>query len=215
MFIDRMRTYQIDGESLPSVTSILNVVYPHPQLDAWKLKTAADKGTVKEDKTAANRGTSVHKWIAQFLRAGGGGWATGGYYEAFVSFYREHVLDVLLIEQTVFDPDQRYAGTLDAQIEAKDGRVIVCDWKTSAKLWPEHAIQGAAYWSAPRIANASGSFAALRADGIWIVRLGADGNYEVREVDREKAVSAWYVTLDLWHAYQREDECWSAVDVRA
>lgn len=63
---DSGRYYEADGEKYPSVTSILNHVYPTDWLDDWRERV----GKENADKTmtyARNRGTAMHLICEQFL----------------------------------------------------------------------------------------------------------------------------------------------------
>lgn len=216
---ERTKLYDIAGAKYPAVTSILSLTWPQPELQEWRLRTAAQQGTTRQDMGPASRGTAVHKAIATYFQRY---WedSTGftyrphlaGCMQAFLAFVERYVEDVVLVEQPVFDPQGNWAGTLDAQIISA-GRSVVVDWKTSAKLWPKDAVQASAYWSAPRIAHENGSFPAERADAVWVVRLGNDGTFERRIVDAEAGASAWSNCLGLWRSYLHEEFVWMSEKV--
>lgn len=49
------------------------------------------------------------------------------------------------VEQTVYHRAQRYAGTLDAILTLSDGKRVIVDYKTGKAVYPEVALQLAAY----------------------------------------------------------------------
>ena len=96
---------------------------------------------------AAARGTAVHQAIETYVEYGFEDvpYDIEGYFDAFMKWYAAHEMNVLCIEQMVFHPILRYAGTID-MLAVIDGVITLVDFKTSAKVQKELcAIQLEAY----------------------------------------------------------------------
>lgn len=95
-----------------------------------------------------------------------------------------------------------YAGTPDAIIEV-DGRRIVVDWKTSAQIRTNHALQVAAY------AKAWNASDAASVDEAWVLRLSKHyEGYEHKVVDIDTAYALFEKYL---YIYEMQGGCWKDV----
>jgi hypothetical protein len=151
-----------------------------------------------ELKAAGGRGTNVHdlaEEMAKSLLSTGKLPAkqsipsdTTGYVAALKKFYDERIKDklaVVHVEVPVVSLMNQYAGTLDViLLDEATGVFYIVDWKTSKDIYESHLLQITAYEHAakeqewiPRNAPTIGT----------VVRLGADGNYEMRNSDFELA----------------------------
>ena len=83
----------------------------------------------------------------------------------FTSWRRKAGLDIHLAETMVYSAKYRYAGTMDA-LAYRKGIMVALDWKTSNRLYPEHALQVAAY------AKALEEMTGQPVKEAWVVRLG-------------------------------------------
>lgn len=97
---------------------------------------------------ARKRGTMVHNEIAAALRTGAPPSATHeawlGYRDAALYWLEGRVDQVCLVEASLGDEALGLAGTLDALVCLKDGRLAVVDWKTGgAAAW--HRLQTSLY----------------------------------------------------------------------
>lgn len=102
---------------------------------------------------AAGIGTTVHSYVEKFIRSTLHGEPTPDIpenkkaqksIEAFYKWLDTSDVVWLSTEERLFHPELKYAGTVDAVAEV-DGEFCVIDFKTSAKIYPEHKIQCAAY----------------------------------------------------------------------
>ena len=165
--------YEIDGEYYRRVTTFLRGI-PKNWLGNWAAKSVAEfavehreswgelpktdavkllKGAPwsKRD-DAGDRGTAVHETVEAIVR---GQPIPDNLTEdeldcaiAAEAFLKERGSTVLASELTVFSPTYGYAGTLDLWDIDKDGLFWILDYKTSAGVYAEHAIQQAAYRNA-------------------------------------------------------------------
>lgn len=66
--------------------------------------------------------------------------------EQVARFMDEWKVQPLAVERPVFNDDDRWAGTVDLVARLVDGRRWLIDFKTGGSgIWPEHAVQLAAY----------------------------------------------------------------------
>ena len=174
------RVYVWGDREYPSVTTILGATVPKPALVGWAAKATAEwavdhhaewrdltdrratvdllKGAPFRDRdNAADVGTAVHAYAeatakghASFIPPEVEPFVAG--FERFVCDWRPEYLET---EATVFGDG--YAGTLDA-IARIDGQVVLLATKTTRSgVYPEVALQLAAYWSADFIGRNDGA----------------------------------------------------------
>lgn len=67
---------------------------------------------------------------------------------AVEALLRQQIAAVLAVELTVFSPRFEYAGTLDLWAMGRDRMNYILDWKSGRDVYPEHAVQLAAYANA-------------------------------------------------------------------
>lgn len=165
------RIYEWDGEQYYSVTTILNVINK-PALVTWAAKMAAqfaveNIGTIndligrgqgsaaadmikgapwrKRDK-AADVGTLIHKVIecqisGETMKVPVEATAQ---LQHFLTWMDRFKPQILVSEGTIFNREYNYAGTLDI-IARIDGLNWLIDIKSGSGVYPEHALQVAAY----------------------------------------------------------------------
>lgn len=200
------------GEPVPSVTTILKGIGSNEGLIKWAGREAAtcaieehanwsqmpteqahayiaSAHTRKRD-SAADRGTSVHT-IAEKLARGDKisnieRMVFGGYVDALEHWWVEHKPQPVAIEATCWNLTRGYAGTADLIAKLKGVRgLVVLDWKTSKGIYSEVGAQLAAYADAPFYTEGTSTTAvampAIRRG--FVVRLVADGTWEMREAD--------------------------------
>lgn len=177
----------------------------HPgQATAWLLKNkiADEKALVHHLKgapsrisgAAAIRGTRVHK-IAEQLVFGPDDYDVPeelrGHVESCVKFIKEWKIRPLLGERTIGSYQWGYAGTFDLIAELPDGRRVLFDYKTgSSGVWPETALQLAAYRHADAYVAPDGTEIPMREVGVTeckAVWVRADG-YDVVPLNTDARV---------------------------
>ncbi len=130
-------TYRFAGELVPSVTQVL------------KSAGIVDYSQIPQDVllNAARRGTAVHRALEFFdrdeLDEDSLSAELRPYLEAYRSFLADSGFQPGHVENRVYHPLHRYAGTLD-RLGVLNGEAVVLDFKTGIVL-PGHAIQLAAY----------------------------------------------------------------------
>lgn len=143
------RHYRIDGERLPSVTTIISQTLPNPGITAWKLRVGEEEAQ-RVSKEATDWGTGVHALIEAVNR---GKYADLSDEERaiiapYVTWRTEHVEMVLGAEKLLVSRRHGYAGTTDAIVVMNGDRYpSIVDFKSSktALGQDEWRLQLAAY----------------------------------------------------------------------
>lgn len=108
--------------------------------------------------------------------------------DAFVRFLADYQPVYEMTEASVFNRTEKYAGTLDA-IATIGGRRLLLDTKTGKGVYPEVALQLAAYRHAEFIGLPDGSEAPMpQVDGAAALHLPEVGGYELIEVRADAEV---------------------------
>lgn len=172
------------AEKVPGVTSIVGML-PKPFLTRWAAKSTAEyavehAGTIvqlamtdpdgaiallkgapwRDTGKAADTGTAVHDL---YERLGNGETVkrVQPELEPYLSHFHEFVAEFspkfLFQEETVWSDTHRYAGSFDALVEVNGSRLWI-DWKTTRSgVYPEVALQLAAYAHADHILRPDGT----------------------------------------------------------
>ncbi|MCS5657630.1 MAG: hypothetical protein NZ762_04135 [Dehalococcoidia bacterium] len=216
-------------ELFPSVTNVLDVINK-PALVPWARNMALESVETALKKRSGTREAITPEWISQVIsearrrpeqvRDQAADFGTQAHVAIdqivqglepqippemelvvnnFTEWRRDANLDLHLTETMVFSDKYRYAGAMDA-IAYRDGSLVALDWKTSNGLYPEYALQVAAY------ANALAEMTGKPVTEAWTVRFGkTTPEFEARQViDLEKSFIAFRAALYLWRAIKGE-----------
>ena len=209
----RGHTYLLDGEQADGVTWILSNGIPKPALIGWAANTTAgyaidhwdeltelksserlrklEKARYADNDAALVRGTNVHS-LAQRLASGEEVDVPEplvGHVDAYLAFVRDWQPEEVIVETIVARRNQsKYMGTLDLVADLADGQRWLLDWKTTASgIWPESALQLAAYRNADFYIDDNGDEQPMpKVDQAGCVWLRADG-YDLVPVDASPA----------------------------
>jgi hypothetical protein len=195
-------SYAIDGRPADGVTTLIGEGLSKPALIGWAanvtagyavdhwdelaaLTVSARLDTLKRARFDSNkrgtvRGTQVHELAALLV----GGIevevpeALAGHVESYVKFLNEWQVDPVLIETVIAHRQAGYCGTLDLVARMR-GQMWLCDVKTAdSGVWPETALQLAAYAHATSYLDADGEEHDMipvdRGAAIWVRADGYD-----------------------------------------
>lgn len=166
LFDEATHTYTVGGVVVPSVTQILaplnDLSFIKPEVLQYKrdLGTAVHKATELYD-----MGELDEESVADVVRP---------YLDAWIRLRRELPFEILGMEERVFHPAHRYAGTYDRQV-LLEGKRCIFDLKTGA-MYPSYGPQTAAY------KNAVEKMTGKRIEGRYAVELRDDGTYRLHEM---------------------------------
>jgi hypothetical protein len=226
-------SYVLDGEPVDGVTKILGDGIPKPALieaaaretanyavnhwDELALEGVAqrvrkiEKGRFEAWNKATTRGTTVHRFAAQLL---------AGIAVDVPDAYTPHVDQCLrfldawhirerAVEATVIyrgaHRSLSYMGAVDLIGDAYDGQTWLLDWKTGAGgIWPETALQLAAYAHAQTMLEGEVEVPLPRIDRAAAVWLRADG-FDVVPLDISDATFRIFQYVQQVAAYRNRD----------
>lgn len=225
----RWYVHPASGVQAPSVTNILSVLNK-PALPRWAAKATAEfavanrsswvdlddaaavdllKGSPwRDSRKAADAGTDAHSYAEDLLtgkRSVDDEFAPPGAGRE-IGNVRDLVATVrpqpLVVEATAWSHEHCYAGTLDA-IVVIDGAVCLVDWKTSKDVYPENALQLAAYRYADVLVAPDGSEIAMpRIDRCLILHVPKDGDWSVVEVEATEREHLAFTNLRVAFEWQ-------------
>lgn len=245
------RYYDWKGERFWSVTTILSGGVPKPALLPWGIKMVAEgaveavesgalvpmvgqdrdaavkflKGLpyAKRDR-AANLGTEIHQAIE--LLAQGRPWPDWPlpirpHMERFREFAEAFSPEWIASEASVFSRSQAYAGTLDAIVRVGD-RTLLLDVKTGKDIYPEVALQMAAYRHAEFIGLPDGNEEPMPpVDGAVALHLTGDAARLIEVETGERVFGAFLYAREVFR-WQEEiaktvigDEIAPLIDIAA
>jgi hypothetical protein len=124
------------------------------------------------------------------------------YIAGAVRFLDDHVTRVIASEVTFVNLAYRYAGTCDLVAKTKEGPLAVIDWKTGKRLYPEVALQLAAYANNEFSVNPDGSRQKLPPiDTAIAVHLDGEGGYTAQPIELSEQLFRTFTalrTLQKW-----------------
>jgi hypothetical protein len=205
------RYYQVDGLTLPSVSTILRVI-AKPSLVSWARRTTltvvrelleeglsvetalalAEVEPERQRDAAAQRGGLAHEAIALALEGMPYCPEWEPWVRAALDFLADFGFRVVAIERVLVSKRHGFAGSCDVVALGVDGGLAVVDWKTGRNPHlPEGALQVGAYCLALQEMTqrpvAAGYVVAVR-----------PGRYEAKEVNLHRAQEGFLGALALW-----------------
>lgn len=224
----RLYRHPVTGTEVPSVTTILGVLdkpalprwaalevatYAIENREAWQALPARDalellkKAPWAKSKSAADAGTDAHTYCEQLLL----GHAPDAPVDStFAPLYGDALKNVrelvkhvkptvIAVEATAWSHTHGYAGTFDG-LHVIDGKLTLVDLKTSKDVYPDYALQLAAYRYATHIVLPDGTEIPMPAiDRCQVWHAPKQGTWSV--VDVRAGVdefAAFTAALDIW-----------------
>lgn len=137
--VTKKRVYQTpDGESLPSVTTILSATKDMAQLNEWKKRVGTEKAQ-QITKEAAGIGSGLHSNLEKFIcgmeRQPGNNLIhvkAHAMADVIIRQGLNKVNEVWAMEQSLYFPEL-YSGTTDL-VAVYDGNLSICDYKQTNRL---------------------------------------------------------------------------------
>lgn len=209
--------YALDGRRCPGVTTIIRNSAPSTGLLKWAATEAARWASAHIDlrdelgddawiKTAANASDEIRDKAAQLgrdIHAAADALVDGQRVDVAEEIYDRAVLvtkfldvwraNVLARECVVFHTGHRYAGQFDLIAELADGRRWLLDYKTGKGVYPDVALQLAAYRNAEYIVWNGADRAMPRIDATGVVHI-TENAFELIPVDTGPEVWATFVS---------------------
>jgi hypothetical protein len=144
--------YEKDGISYPSVTTVLHILGDQRLIKWANIMGFKHKNTTDILNESAVFGTLVHKALEYYVN--GKEWKSHvtsivvprieEILKRFEDKYPSYTYKTIMTEVSMVNSDLKFGGTADWIIE-KDGKTILCDFKTSKSVYPYMLLQLAAY----------------------------------------------------------------------
>lgn len=208
---------------VPSVTTILNNL-SKPALPNWAAKEVAKyavenipswenlppddavdllkRAPYRNMRNKGDIGTAVHAAVEMWINTPGleppelDDLDLLPYVAGALTYLNQHVGRVLHSEVTVFNRTYQYAGTVDAIVKLNTGAIATVDWKTSNRIYPEHALQLIGYANAEFIGTTDGQESTLPPiDEAHVVHLPGDATYKAHPVQLTDRAFRTFVAL--------------------
>lgn len=144
--------YLIKGREVPSVTTILGNTLHKPGLQEWYGRLGKVEAERQRDE-AASFGDKVHTAIEAHFTGQKTGKLDSRVQTALdnmIIWAEANIDEWLDFEQAVYHDELLYAGTIDAFVRLKGGKVCIADFKSSKSMRDEYHLQVAAYRGATR-----------------------------------------------------------------
>lgn len=161
--------YTLDGQTIPGVTTVIGKVLDKPALVGWAARETAafavdnwdrlgrmrvadrlkelEGARFNTNSAAIMRGNRLHEFGRRVASEGAAA-APAEFRaaaEAYAKFLDDWQFQPVILESPICSTEWRYGGTLDAVMDSpRLGRVLL-DLKTGSGVWPEVALQLAAY----------------------------------------------------------------------
>ena len=179
-FLEKDHIYLVDGEELPCVSDLCRFLHREIYKDApkWQIEAAAE------------RGTAVHNATQSLDACGRAEIAEGHlpYLTAYKSFLEEHRPSWDMIEQPLYHPEHRYAGTID-RFGALHGEAALVDIKTTYTVYkPLCRAQLNLY----RLILIARGYPVHR---MYILHLKRDGTYKLIPMEIDEPLALALITL--------------------
>jgi len=209
--------YEIDGVRYPRVSRIIGLI-AKPGIGTWRERLIREgRDPDAETKEAAGYGTALHKILEDIDReptqydSARISIATPFEHRETVAAYMRwrvaNVARVLMVEQTVYHENHRFAGTLDRLYLLKNGARVIGDFKSGKSVDGTYRLQQMAYQEALE------SMGQGPVDGRLILHMPRirPGELKIIEYDdEERDRRAWRACLRLWRWYERHKNDWRA-----
>jgi len=171
---------------VPSVTTILGAAIAKPELMNWYGRLGTKEAERQRDE-AADFGGRVHDAIEQYYTGLAGIPPRPGSIPLakltedkrveqalshMIAWADKNIAEWVDFEQAVYHDELMYAGTTDAYVILKSGKLVLCDFKTSKSMRDEYHLQVAAYRGATRCESAKVDLAAVQ--GAFILHMDRD-----------------------------------------
>lgn len=171
--------YSAAGVRLPSVTTVLkNCGWSSPGLMHWAhAQGAAGLSLYEKRDEAAGIGTLTHDRVEAAIHGREWVWPTDVTmdareqvevaYSGFARWMRDTRIRVVATEVAVVSETYQYGGCIDWMALDADGKLVLCDLKTSSGTYGDHIMQISAYvhaWEETTGMGVDGGVAILRID---------------------------------------------------
>ena len=195
VFYEDTHQYLVDGEEVPSVTTILNYMsdVEYSKVNPAVLEQAARRGSLVHEYTELVDYDALPDEIEYEVLP---------YIQAYMKFVRDYKPNWVLIEEPLYSEEFEYAGTVD-RIGYINGELSVVDIKTLASPTKMQKFTVSAQTKAYEVAYGVAYGEPINRYALY---LGKDGDYnlvDLAEYDQKYGYNAWGMFLTCLELYRR------------
>ncbi len=193
--------YWAVNQCIDNLKSIWEAGKSYDEIEILNILTTAKNIHTEKKNQSATIGDLAHKWIEDYIKAKIEGTNTPtipvnkqleNSINAFLKWEKENKVEWLESEKKIYSKQYDYAGTLDAEAKVNNELSII-DFKTSNGIYDEYFLQVAAYIQARKEETGNDYKMA------YIVRIGKDGELEVKELDNfDKHLRVFLGALEIY-----------------
>lgn len=179
-FLEKDHTYLLDGEELPCVSDLCRFLHREIYKDApkWQMEAAAERGTAIHSATQTLDALGRAEIAEEYLP----------YLKAYKAFLQECRPSWDMIEQPLYHPEYRYAGTVD-RFGALCGEAALVDIKTTYTVYkPLCRAQLNLY----RLILIARGYLVHR---MYILHLKRDGTYKLIPMETDEPLAHALITI--------------------
>lgn len=191
-----------EGIDIPSVTTVINTILHKPGIAEWSNTLGLHgKKYLEVLNEKANIGTYVHNAIERYLK--GEDYKpimfpaldkeVKIYLTSFISFLNSHEIKNPIMEKTYVC--EKYGGTVDLICEL-DGKMVLCDFKTSKSFYISHFIQLSAYLA---LICKNDEDLYNKIENCYIIRVNKDKTVLHKLENRELYLKIFKSILDIYY----------------
>lgn len=179
-FQENNHIYLLDGEQLPCVSDLCRFLHKEIYKEApkWQMEASAERGTAVHNAAEALDKTGSAAISEEYLP----------YLSAYKSFLQDYHPSWDLIEQPLYHPEYRYAGTID-RFGALSGEATLIDVKTTYTV---HKPLCRAQLNLYRLQLIAKGYPVHR---MYILHLKKDGSYKLIPMDTDEPLALALITI--------------------
>ncbi len=180
IFREKDHVYLLEGDELPCVSDLCRFISREIYKDAplWQMEAAAARGTAVHVATQ-DLDTIGHTEIAEEHLQ---------YLKAYKAFLKEHDVSWTMIEQSLYHPQQRYAGTIDRYGNI-DNHAALVEIKTTYQV---HKPLCRAQTNLYRMMLMARGYPV---DRMYVLHLKRDGKYRLVPMEIDEGLANALITL--------------------
>ena len=180
IFREKDHVYLLDGEELPCVSDLCRFISREIYKDAplWQMEAAAARGTAvhmaTEELDTEGRAEIPEEHLS--------------YLKAYKAFLMEHSVSWSMIEQPLYHPQHKYAGTIDRYGQIDNGTALV-EIKTTYQVYKPLCRAQTNLYRLMLIARG------YPVDRVYVLHLKRDGKYRLVPMEIDEILANALITL--------------------
>ena len=179
-FLEQDHVYMLDGEHLPCVSDLCRFLHREIYKDApkWQMEAAAERGSAVHAAAEALDKCGTAEIIEEYLP----------YLQAYKAFLLSSKPSWDMIEQPIYHPEHRYAGTID-RYGALFGEAALVDIKTTYTVYKPLCRAQLNLYRLILIARG------CPVHKMYILHLRKDGSFKLIPMDTDEPLALALITL--------------------